>query len=62
MRELPTTGKVGSAVKLVNGKVTEVCRVYLVRGVRVTERDDSSWVFCGPGEGGRVLLPNLKQR
>ena len=35
-----------SAVKLVNGKATEVRRVYLVCGVTVTEHDGSSWVFC----------------
>ena len=39
------TRLVKSAVKLANGKATEVCRVYLVRGVTVTERDGSSWVL-----------------
>ena len=43
-----------SVVKLANGKATEVRRVYLVRGVTVTEHDDSSWVFCSPDEGRNV--------
>ena len=43
-----------SAVKLANGKATEVRRVYLVRGVTVMERDGSSWVFCSPDEGRNV--------
>ena len=37
-----------SAVKLANGKATEVRRVYLVCSVTVTEHDGSSWVFCSP--------------
>ena len=41
-------------VKLANGKATEVRRVYLVRGVTVTERNGSSWVFCSPDEGRNV--------
>ena len=44
-RELPTTSKVESAVKLANGKAAEVLLVYLVRGVRVTECNDFCWVF-----------------
>ena len=36
----PFNGK--AAVKLANGKATEVRRVYLVCGVTVTERDGSS--------------------
>ena len=51
MRQLPAVGKVGSAVMLANGKATEVRRVYLVRGVTVTEHDGSSWVFCSPTRG-----------
>ena len=43
-----------SAVKLANGKATEVRRVYLVRSVKVTEHDGSSWVFCSPDEGRNV--------
>ena len=43
-----------SVVKLAIGKATEVRRVYLVRGVTVTECDGSSWVFCIPDEGRNV--------
>ena len=43
-----------SAVKLTNGKATEVRRIYLVRGVTVTECDGSSWIFCRPDEGRNV--------
>ena len=49
--KLPATGKVESAVKLVNGKAAEVGRVYLVRSVTVAEGNGSSWVFCSPDEG-----------
>ena len=35
-----------SAVKLANGKATEVRRVYLVRGVTVMEREGSSWYIA----------------
>ena len=49
--KLPAAGKVESVVMLANGKATEVCRVYLVQDVTVTERDGSSWVFCSPDEG-----------
>ena len=59
-RKLPATGKVKSAVKLTNGKATEVCWVYLVRGVTVTERDGSSWVFVAQTRGVMFyyLTPN----
>ena len=43
-----------SAVKLANGKTTEVRRVYLGRSVTVTEGDGSSWVFYSPDEGRNV--------
>ena len=52
-----------SAVKLANGKATEVRRVYLCSTWCYSyEHDGSSWVFCSPDEGRNVLLPNLKQR
>ena len=43
--ELPATGKGESLVKLANGKTTEVRRIYLVRGVTVTEQ--SAMVLLG---------------
>ena len=51
-----------STVKLANGKATEVHRVYLERGVTVTEHDGSSWVFCSP-DGGVMFyyLTSLSQ-
>ena len=61
-RELPAMSKVESAVKLAIGKAAEVCQVYLVHRVTVTECDGSSWVFYSQEEGRYVLLPNLKRR
>ena len=48
-----------------HSKATEVCRVYLVHSVTVTEHDGSSWVFCsqayyltssGAREGDNVVF------
>ena len=49
-----------SVVKLANDKATEVCWVYLVCGVTVTEHDGSSWVFCSP-DGAQCSLHNLER-
>ena len=56
---IPATAKVELEVKLANGKAAEVSRVYLVRGVTVTECNGSSWVVCIPNEEPNVLLPNF---
>ena len=45
------THHVKSAVRLANGKATEVRRVYLVRGVTVTECDGPFWVFVAQTRG-----------